>query len=74
MGEVTANIEKLTEAGKAIDRGGLTKAGRALMKHGHREDSVFPKPFGNVVQINEHGQQVLESILNGWKFSKKQIN
>jgi len=34
------------------------------MKHGYREDSVFPKPVGNLVQINAHGQRVLHEILN----------
>ena len=43
---------------------GFTKAGRALAKHGGREGSVFSKPKGNVAQINEQGQKVLEEILN----------
>lgn len=47
-----------------MDRGGFTKAGRNLMKHGYREGSVFPKPLGNPAQVNAHGQRVLESILN----------
>ena len=34
------------------------------MKHGYREKSVFPKPVGNPAQVNAHGQQVLESIIN----------
>lgn len=58
------NINKFAEAGKVLDRAGFTKAGRALMKHSYREDSVFPKPLGNPSQVNEHGQKVLESILN----------
>jgi hypothetical protein len=57
-------VDKLSEAGKVIDRGGLTKAGRGLMKHGYREGSVFPKPMGNHLQINKEGQFVLEKILN----------
>ena len=63
LGEAFAN-NKLLEAGKASDRGGLTKAGRALAKHGSRENTVFPPPIGNPAEINEHGQQVLEKILN----------
>jgi hypothetical protein len=55
---------ELLESGKVIDRGGLTKVGRALMKHGYRENSIFPKPIGNPTQVNEHGIKVLESILN----------
>ena len=58
------NANKLSEAGKAVDRAGFTRAGRGLMKHGYREGSVFPKPVGNPAQVNEHGQKVLESILN----------
>jgi hypothetical protein len=58
------NASKLLEAGKAVDRAGFTRAGRGLIKHGYRKGSVFPKPVGNPAQINEHGQKVLESILN----------
>lgn len=57
-------VTKFTEAGKVLDRAGFTKAGRALMKHGYREGSSFPKPTGNITQVNEHGQKVLESIIN----------
>jgi len=49
------NVKRLADAGKAIDRGGFTKAGRDLMKHGYREGSVFPKPQGNSAQVNAHG-------------------
>ena len=59
-----ANSNKFIRAGKALDRAGFTKAGRNLMKHGYRENSVFPKPLGNPAQVNAHGQQVLESIIN----------
>ncbi len=52
------------EGGKAIDRQGLTKTGRALAKHGGREPTVFFKPTGNPAQINFQGQQILEKILN----------
>ncbi|OGN62286.1 MAG: hypothetical protein A3F40_02055 [Chlamydiae bacterium RIFCSPHIGHO2_12_FULL_27_8] len=58
------SVEKLAEAGKVLDRGGLTKAGRALSKHGGREGSVFPKSHGNPTQINIQGQKILEEILN----------
>jgi hypothetical protein len=33
------------------------------MKHGYREDSVFPKPVGNLVQINANNQKILEEII-----------
>ncbi|MDE3046644.1 MAG: hypothetical protein KGJ02_08415 [Verrucomicrobiota bacterium] len=58
------STERLLEAGQVFDRAGFTRAGRALMKHGYRESSVFSKPVGNPAQVNEHGQRVLESILN----------
>ncbi|NGX56368.1 MAG: hypothetical protein K1060chlam5_00606 [Candidatus Anoxychlamydiales bacterium] len=56
--------KELANAGKVLDRAGLTKAGRALAKHGGREGSVFPKPIGDPMQINLHGQKILEGILN----------
>lgn len=34
------------------------------MKHGYREGSVFPKPFGNPAQINYQGQRILEEIIS----------
>lgn len=58
------NANKLTDAGKVTDRAGFTRAGRSLMKHGYRESSVFPKPVGTPAQVNEHGQKILEKILN----------
>lgn len=64
ISNVFSNTNKLIEAGKIIDRAGFTKAGRALMKHGYRENSVFPKPTGKPAQINEKGQKILEYILN----------
>lgn len=57
-------LEKLLDAGKAIDRAKLTKAGRALVKHSYRPNSVFQRPVGNAEKINEQGQKILESILN----------
>jgi hypothetical protein len=58
------SVEQLANAGKVLDRGELTKAGRALAKHGGREGSVFSKPIGNPAQINQQGQAILEKILN----------
>ena len=35
------------------------------MKHGYREGrTIFEKPVGNPPQINDHGQKVLDNILN----------
>jgi hypothetical protein len=58
------SVKQLFNAGKVFDRGGLTKAGRALAKHGGRERSVFLKPTGTPAQINQQAQAILENILN----------
>jgi len=55
---------RLLNAGANPDRNGLTKAGRALQKHGSRPGSVFPPASGNPTAINQQGQQVLQDILN----------
>ncbi len=57
-------ISELLQAGQQMDRGGLTKAGRALQKHGGRPNSVFPNPKGSMSQINQQGQQILGDILH----------
>jgi len=54
---------KLAEAGKEIDREGLTRAGRALEKHGGRQGSIFPKATGSIEAKNQQGQRILEEIL-----------
>jgi len=48
-----------------LNRGGLTKAGRALEKHGSRPGSVFPKATGRVADKNAQGQAALDDILGG---------
>lgn len=53
----------LSKAGQVLDRGGLTKAGRALEKHGSRSGSVFPKATGKVGAKNTQGQAALDDIL-----------
>ena len=58
------SLEKLSKASKMLNRSGLTKAGRALMKHGSRPDSIFPKPTGNVDVINQVAQTVIDDILH----------
>jgi hypothetical protein len=60
---VGGSLDDLANAGKAMDRGGLTRAGRALEKHGGRQGSVFPKATGNVADKNRQGQEILEDIL-----------
>lgn len=62
---VAKNLDDLIRAGNEIDKGGdLTKAGRALQKHGSRPDSVFPPAKGNPSAINSQGEQTLKNILN----------
>ncbi len=56
-------IDDLLKAGQQLDRNGLTKAGRALQKHGNRPGSVFPKSTGNAATRNQQGQDILEGIL-----------
>lgn len=64
-GNGNINVKEFSKLGMAPDRAGYTKAGRSSMKHGYREGrTVFEKPVGNPEQINEHGQKVLEKILN----------
>ncbi|QVL56904.1 MAG: hypothetical protein KFB93_05830 [Simkaniaceae bacterium] len=58
------SIGKMSHAGTSLDKGDLTKAGRALQKHGARIDSSFPKPTGNTTEINLQGQKILDEILN----------
>lgn len=54
----------MSAAGAALDRAGLTRAGRALAKHGGREGSAFPTATGSPDAINRAGQAVLDDILN----------
>lgn len=57
----------LAAKGAALDRGGLTKAGRSLAKHGSGKrggSSAFPDPSGKPSQINAKAQQALNDILN----------
>jgi hypothetical protein len=56
-------LNDLANAGKVADRGGLSRVGRALEKHGGRQGSMFPKATGNVAEKNMQGQQILEDIL-----------
>lgn len=56
-------IQKFSKAGEALDRNGLTKAGRALQKHGDRQGSAFPKSTGNPTSRSSQGQGILDDIL-----------
>ena len=46
-----------------MDRSGLTRAGRALDKHGGRSNSAFPKATGNSANKNMQGQFHLDDIV-----------
>ncbi|WP_143806966.1 hypothetical protein [Papillibacter cinnamivorans] len=64
-GKVNFDSKKLLNSGNQLDKGGeLTKAGRALEKHGSRYGSIYPQATGNVTNKNALGNQILESILN----------
>jgi len=65
------SLENILSAGQALDRGGLTKAGRALEKHGSRIGSVYPRATGNVVSKNAQGQRALANILKGKTHSRR---
>jgi hypothetical protein len=60
---VLSQADDLARAATAIDRGGLTAAGRALQKHGGREGSAFPAAKGNPLSINQQGQNIVDEIL-----------
>ena len=64
---VLDNAGELAKAGQQLDKNGLTKAGRALQKHGDREGSVFPKSSGSAADRNQQGQEILEEILSSDK-------
>jgi hypothetical protein len=57
------DIDRLLAAGNQADRSNLTKAGRALQKHGSRPGSVFLAAKGNPDAINSQAQKTLKGIL-----------
>ncbi|UQX88699.1 hypothetical protein M6D93_01545 [Jatrophihabitans telluris] len=54
----------LESSANAIDRNGLTRAGRALQKHGDRPGSVFPRSVGSAEARNAQGLGQVNAILN----------
>jgi len=64
-------VEKLLDAGAKIDKGDLTKAGRALEKHGSRPGSAFPQAVGNSAAKNAQGQKALNEILTSKNVSTR---
>jgi len=61
---VRNELDDLLRAGMQLDKNGLTKAGRALQKHGDREGSVFPRSTGSSTVRNQQGQDILNAILS----------
>lgn len=53
----------MLKASNELSKGGFTAVGRALMKHSHREGTVFPKIQGNSTAVNAQGETVPKSIL-----------
>jgi RHS repeat-associated protein len=65
-GAVIYDVDALARAAGAPDRNGLTRAGRALDKHGAGQRSLnspFPAPRGGPQQKNADGQFQVEDIL-----------
>lgn len=56
--------DKLSKSADTYDRGGLTKAGRALQKHGDRLGSSFFQVKGNPTDINVQAIDIVNNILN----------
>jgi len=56
--------EELLQAAELPNRSELTKAGRALQKHGNRSSSMFPKVSGSPEDINRLARDVAEAIIN----------
>lgn len=56
-------LNRMLQAGQVADKNGLTRAGRALQKHGSRSGSVFPSFAGNAAARNAQAQEVLHEIL-----------
>jgi hypothetical protein len=54
----------LEASANAADRNGLTRAGRALQKHGDRGGSVFPRSTGGAEARNAQGIDQVNAILN----------
>jgi RHS repeat-associated protein len=71
-----AALEGLSSAARAADRGGFTRAGRALTKHaaGQRAGAQgFPALSGNVDAINQTAQSVVDDILTNPQSSRVAI-
>jgi RHS repeat-associated protein len=61
-----SQLDRYSRAAAAPDRGGLTKAGRSLTKHGtgaRKGNSKFPAAKGSATQINQQAQDIVDDIL-----------
>ncbi len=61
-----AAVDDLLSSASQADRGGLTRAGRSLTKHGKGArggNRLFPPARGNPEQINRQAQTIVEEIL-----------
>lgn len=71
-------VDDLSKSGQSKDpadkSGQLTRAVRALQKHGSRTGSAFPEAKGNPSQKNQQGQDVLDDILTTPGSTTKQGN
>jgi len=56
--------DDLLRAAGLPNRGELTKAGRALQKHGNRASSAFPRVSGTPEEINRLARYMTEAVLN----------
>ena len=57
------SLGDLSRAAGALDRGGLSAAGRQLQKHGSRSGSAFPGARGNPAAINRQAQDIVDDLL-----------
>lgn len=67
------NLDDLSRAAGAMDKNGLTVAGRALQKHSARPGSAFAGATGSAASRNAAGQSVVDDILTspGTTFSER---
>jgi hypothetical protein len=63
VAEAGPSIEEMSRAASVPDKGGLTRAGRALQKHGDRPGSAFPQTKGGPAALNPVGQRIVDEIL-----------
>jgi RHS repeat-associated protein len=74
--KLLSSLDNLSGAARLADRGGLSKAGRALTKHarGQRSGSeLFPELSGNVDDINKVAGDIVDDILTNPQSTAKVI-